>query len=228
MRLAVLDTLWTLTRCTLRASSPTCGASTSASDTALKAGHGFRMHDLGCLWGSMRTIKTQSGQGRGKAKGSEVPLYARGPKTEQSDLSKFVSHDVSDKPWTPSSQRAKRKRQTKTAKYMVDLIEREQVAKANEILAVPNFRAGDVLEVTTIVPENQGKKATYRGICIARRNRGMGSSFIIRNVVKDSPFELHFPTHSPLIQNIKVVEKGKAKRSKLYNLRSLPAKYSRV
>ena len=56
----------------------------------------------------------------------------------------------------------------------------------------------------------------------------MGSSFIIRNVVKDSPFELHFPTHSPLIQKIKIAEKGKAKRSKLYTLRNLPAKYSRV
>ena len=111
---------------------------------------------------------------------------------------------------------------------MMDLIEREQVAKAMARCPVPDFKAGDILEVTTIVPENQRKQATYRGICIARRNRGMGSSFIIRNVVKDSPFELHFPTHSPLIQKIKISEKGKAKRSKLYTLRNLPAKYSRV
>ncbi|QDZ18400.1 ribosomal protein L19 [Chloropicon primus] len=184
------------------------------------------MWRLGSSW--LRTIKTQSGQGRGKEKGPTIPLYALEPRKEVSDLSKYMSHDVKDKPWTPSSQRVKRKRQSKTAKYMVDLIEREQVAKAEERMPVPDFKAGDVLEVTTLVPENHGKTARYRGICIARRNRGMGSSFIIRNVIKDSPFELQFPTHSPLIQSIKVTEKGKAKRSKLYTLRNMPAKYSRV
>ena len=88
--------------------------------------------------------------------------------------------------------------------------------------------AGDVLEVTTIVPENQRKVSTYRGICIARKNRGMGSSFIIRNVIKERSFEMHFPTYSPLIQEIKVVKKGKTKRSKLYYLRDMPDKYSKV
>ena len=103
---------------------------------------------------------------------------------------------------------------------MMQLIEREQVAKANARYQVPDFRAGDTLEVSTIVPENQRKVARYKGVCIARRNRGMGSSFIIRNVIKDRPFELHFPTYSPLIQDIKILSQGKGvRRRKLFHLR---------
>ena len=67
-----------------------------------------------------------------KTEQEEGPLYAREPLRTESDLSKYVTHDVLDKPWTKSSERVKRKRQTKTAKYMIDLIEREQVAKAME------------------------------------------------------------------------------------------------
>ena len=203
------------------ASSPLVGvASTSAGPSA----SGFLSPSLSPSLDLLRWKGTKGGG----SENDNLPLYAREPLKDTSDLSQFVSHDVHDKPWMPSSQRTKRKRQTKTAKYMLELIEREQVAKANARFKIPDFKAGDILEVKTIVPENMRKVAAYKGICIARRNRGMGSSFIIRNVIEDSAFELHFPTYSPLIQNIKILEKGKAKRKKLYHLREWPDKYSKV
>ena len=52
--------------------------------------------------------KSQSGKGKGKQAAKEIPLYAREPLKDESDLSKYLSHDVSDKPWTPSSEREKR------------------------------------------------------------------------------------------------------------------------
>ena len=93
---------------------------------------------------------------------------------------------------------------------------------------VTPFRPGDVIRVKVAVLENRGRANAFTGICIARRNRGMGSSFTLRSVVANVPVERTFPTYSPTIKAFEVLERRKVRRGKLYYLRDKPLRYSRV
>ena len=68
----------------------------------------------------------------------------------------------------------------------------------------------------------------FVGICIAIRNRGLGSTFILRNVIKEIGVEMMFELYSPAIKEIKVLKLERRRRAKLYYLRDKPAKYSTV
>lgn len=62
-----------------------------------------------------------------------------------------------------------------------------------------------------VVPENRRRPATFRGLCIARKNRGLGSSFTLRNVFDDVAIERSFPTYSPHLTSLKIIERRKAR-----------------
>ena len=85
---------------------------------------------------------------------------------------------------------------------------------------IPEFRVGDSLEVSVIIPEGGGSRTQpFRGTCIARKGNGNRETFTVRRLVQGEGVERTFPLHSPHIQQIKVLRRGKVRRSKLYYLR---------
>jgi large subunit ribosomal protein L19 len=86
--------------------------------------------------------------------------------------------------------------------------------------AVEDFRAGDVLEVTMRVPEANGAEYVFRGLCIARMNKGIRSAFKLYNVYAESGGVVqHIPLHMPDLRSVRVVGRlPRVRRSKLYYL----------
>ena len=94
---------------------------------------------------------------------------------------------------------------------------------------VPPFRAGDTLRVNVRVREGDKERLqAFEGVCIAKRNRGLNSSFTVRKISSGIGVERIFPVHSPMISEITVVRRGRVRRAKLYYLRHLTGKATRI
>jgi len=103
-------------------------------------------------------------------------------------------------------------------------IESEQL-KSN----VPEFGAGDTVLVEVRVKEaNRERLQPFEGVVIAKRNRGLSSSFTVRKTSYGEGVERVFQTHSPLIASIKVKRRGAVRRAKLYYLRERSGKAARI
>lgn len=101
----------------------------------------------------------------------------------------------------------------------------DQLLKDNNI---PNFRAGDTLKVLVKVIEGTNERMqAFEGVCIARRNKAMGSSFTVRKLSYGEGVERIFPLFSPNIK-IEVVRFGDVRRAKLYYLRGRTGKAARI
>src|SRR5262245_12912947 len=103
-------------------------------------------------------------------------------------------------------------------------IEREQANKD-----IPNFAPGDTVIVSVKVKEGDRERAqAYEGVVIAKRNRGLNSSFTVRKVSHGEGVERVFQTYSPAIGGISVKRRGNVRRAKLYFLRDLAGKAARI
>ncbi|MCB9943648.1 MAG: 50S ribosomal protein L19 [Geminicoccaceae bacterium] len=112
---------------------------------------------------------------------------------------------------------------------IIEKIEQQQIDQLTSERAVPEFRPGDTLRVNVRVIEgNRERVQAFEGVCIARRNRGMNSSFTVRKISYGEGVERVFPLYSPRIDSIEVVRKGKVRRAKLYYLRELRGKAARI
>jgi large subunit ribosomal protein L19 len=112
---------------------------------------------------------------------------------------------------------------------VIQTLEAEQIAKFNETKKIPEFRPGDTLRVGVKVVEGERTRVqNYEGVCIARANRGMGSSFTVRKISFGEGVERVFPLYSPNIDAIEVVRKGIVRRAKLYYLRGRTGKSARI
>lgn len=112
---------------------------------------------------------------------------------------------------------------------IIESIEKEQVSKLMEGKDLPNFKAGDTLKVHTKVKEGERERIQiYEGVCIARKNDGLNSSFTVRKISFGEGVERVLPLYSPNIAKIEVVRIGKVRRSKLYYLRSLRGRSARI
>ena len=112
---------------------------------------------------------------------------------------------------------------------VIQTLEAEQIAKFNETKKIPEFRPGDTLRVGVKVVEGERTRVqNYEGVCIARANRGMGSSFTVRKISFGEGVERVFPLYSPSIDAIEVVRKGVVRRAKLYYLRGRTGKSARI
>src|SRR4029450_8667536 len=113
---------------------------------------------------------------------------------------------------------------------LVDLIrtlEQEEIARLNQTL--PPFAPGDTVIVNVNVVEGTRKRVqAYEGVVIAKRNRGLNSSFIVRKVSSGEGVERTFQTYSPLIANIEVKRRGDVRRAQLYYLRERSGKSARI
>ena len=94
---------------------------------------------------------------------------------------------------------------------------------------VPAFRAGDTLRVNVRVREGDKERLqAFEGVCIARRGSGVSSTFTVRKISNGIGVERIFPVHSPMISQISVVRRGRVRRAKLYYLRHLTGKATRI
>ena len=94
---------------------------------------------------------------------------------------------------------------------------------------VPAFRSGDTLRVNVRVKEGDKERIqAFEGVCIARRGSGVSESFTVRKISNGVGVERIFPVHSPMIAEINVVRRGRVRRAKLFYLRSLAGKATRI
>jgi large subunit ribosomal protein L19 len=112
---------------------------------------------------------------------------------------------------------------------LIQTLEAEQIAKLTAVRAIPQFRAGDTLRVGVKVVEGERTRVqNYEGVCIARSNKGLGSSFTVRKISFGEGVERVFPLYSPSIDSIEVVRRGVVRRAKLYYLRGRSGKSARI
>lgn len=107
---------------------------------------------------------------------------------------------------------------------IVKQIELEQMNKE-----IPAFGAGDTVEVKVKVKEGERERLqTFAGVVIAKRNRGLHSSFTVRKLSNGEGVERVFQTYSPIISDITVTRRGDVRRAKLYYLRGLTGRAARI
>jgi large subunit ribosomal protein L19 len=110
---------------------------------------------------------------------------------------------------------------------LIQTLEQEEIARLNK--TIPAFAPGDTVIVNVNVVEGTRKRVqAYEGVVIAKRNRGLNSSFIVRKISSGEGVERTFQIYSPLIASIEVKRRGDVRRAKLYYLRSRSGKSARI
>jgi large subunit ribosomal protein L19 len=110
---------------------------------------------------------------------------------------------------------------------MIQQIETEEIARLGK--TVPEFAPGDTVVVQVKVKEgNRERLQAFEGVVIAKRNRGLNSSFIVRKISSGEGVERTFQTYSPTVAAIEVKRKGDVARAKLYYLRDRSGKSARI
>jgi len=110
---------------------------------------------------------------------------------------------------------------------LIQKLEQEEIARLGR--KIPQFAPGDTVIVKVVVVEGDKKREqSYEGVVIAKRNRGLNSSFIVRKISSGEGVERTFQTYAPSLASIEVKRKGDVRRAKLYYLRGLTGKAARI
>src|SRR6201989_41380 len=112
---------------------------------------------------------------------------------------------------------------------LIAKLEQEEIERALAGKNIPDFAPGDTVVVNVNVVEGERKRVqAYEGVVIARRNRGLNSSFIVRKISSGEGVERTFQLYSPLIASVEVKRRGDVGRAKLYYLRERSGKRARI
>ncbi len=110
---------------------------------------------------------------------------------------------------------------------LIAQLELEEIERLGKV--VPNFSPGDTINVSVNVVEGDRKRIqAFEGVVIAKRNRGLNSSFIVRKISSGEAVERTFQTYSPLIASMEVKRRGAVRRAKLYYLRDRSGRSARI
>src|SRR5215203_4892966 len=110
---------------------------------------------------------------------------------------------------------------------LIQTLEQEEITRLNK--TIPAYAPGDTVIVSVNVVEGTRKRVqAFEGVVIAKRNRGLNSSFIVRKISNGEGVERTFQVYSPLIAKIEVKRRGDVRRAKLYYLRSRSGKSARI
>ena len=110
---------------------------------------------------------------------------------------------------------------------LIAQLEQEEIARLGK--TIPEFAPGDTVIVQVKVKEGSRERLqAYEGVVIAKRNRGLNSSFIVRKISSGEGIERTFQTYSPLVAAIEVKRRGDVRRAKLYYLRQRSGKSARI
>ena len=111
----------------------------------------------------------------------------------------------------------------------IEDINRESVKKILTKRKIPAFFAGDVVKVGVRIVEGKRERIQYfEGVCIAKKNRDINSSFTVRKISFGEGVERTFALYSPIVDSVKVVRSGDVRRAKLYYLRARKGKSARI
>jgi large subunit ribosomal protein L19 len=112
---------------------------------------------------------------------------------------------------------------------LIGKLEQEEIERVLAGKTIPSFAPGDTVIVNVNVVEGTRKRVqAYEGVVIAKRNRGLNSSFIVRKISSGEGVERTFQTYSPLLASIVVKRRGDVRRAKLYYLRERSGKSARI
>jgi large subunit ribosomal protein L19 len=112
---------------------------------------------------------------------------------------------------------------------LIKQLEQEEMARLSANRPLPSFNPGDTVIVSVNVVEGERRRVqAYEGVVIAKSNRGLHSSFIVRKISNGEGVERTFQLYSPLIAGIEVKRRGAVRRAKLYYLRGLSGKAARI
>ena len=112
---------------------------------------------------------------------------------------------------------------------LIEKLEQEEIQRVLGEKTIPEFAPGDTVIVNVNVVEGTRKRVqAYEGVVIAKRNRGLNSSFIVRKISSGEGVERTFQTYSPLLASIVVKRRGDVRRAKLYYLRERSGKSARI
>ena len=110
---------------------------------------------------------------------------------------------------------------------LIETLEKEEMARLAKV--IPDFAPGDTVIVNVNVIEGERKRVqAFEGVVIAKRNRGLNSSFIVRKISSGEGVERTFQSHAPTIASIEVKRRGDVRRAKLYYLRDRSGKSARI
>jgi large subunit ribosomal protein L19 len=110
---------------------------------------------------------------------------------------------------------------------LIEQLEQEEIARLGR--TIPAFAPGDTVVVSVNVVEGERKRVqAFEGVVIAKRNRGLNSSFIVRKISAGEGVERTFQTYSPIISSIELKRRGSVRRAKLYYLRERSGKSARI
>lgn len=105
----------------------------------------------------------------------------------------------------------------------------DQIEKENMKETLPEFNIGDTVKVGVKIKEGEKSRIqAYEGVVIARKNGGIRETITVRKISNGVGVEKTFPLHSPLVDSIEVVRKGKPRRAKLYYIRALTGKAAKI
>jgi len=105
----------------------------------------------------------------------------------------------------------------------------EQLEKENIRLDLPNFGAGDTVKVHVKIKEGEKERIqAFQGVVISKRKGGSNATFTVRKVSYGIGVERIFPMHSPIIDKIEILTRGRVRRAKIYYLRKLRGKAARI
>ena len=111
----------------------------------------------------------------------------------------------------------------------VESVEAGEIARLTEGRIIPAFSAGDTVRVNVKVVEGTRERVqAFEGVCIARRNAGINSSFTVRKISYGEGVERVFPLYSPRLDSVELVRRGDVRRAKLYYLRGRRGKSARI
>ncbi|MEQ1930778.1 MAG: 50S ribosomal protein L19 [Parvularculaceae bacterium] len=110
---------------------------------------------------------------------------------------------------------------------IIEQLEKEHIAELGKTR--PEFAPGDTLRVNVKVREGERERLqAYEGVCIGRAGQGLNENFTVRKISFGEGVERVFPVHSPMVDSIEVVRRGKVRRAKLYYLRERAGKSARI
>jgi len=112
---------------------------------------------------------------------------------------------------------------------VLESVEAGEISRLTEGRVIPAFSAGDTVRVNVKVVEGTRERVqAFEGVCIARRNAGVNSSFTVRKISYGEGVERVFPLYSPRLDSVELVRRGDVRRAKLYYLRGRRGKSARI
>ncbi|CAN4087503.1 unnamed protein product [Withania somnifera] len=130
-----------------------------------------------------------------------------------------TSVDMASEDASLATPHIKFKRLDKTAKHIMQILDKEAVEEVRRQKEIPDIKPGYIIQLKLEVPENKRRVSIVKGIVIARRNAGLNTTFRLRRLVAGVGVENLFHLYSPNLKEIKVLDKKKVRRAKLYYLR---------